>query len=201
MISSVPEQALRDRQRADRVVGHDATGVADHVRVALAQSERAVDVEASVHARHDGRFGGRRQREVALVERGHVVGVVREQVVGRAHVSPRGVGAGGKGPVKLSKADRVLGIFTTSPARPAPAPPARATRRLAPASRTATWRVRTARARRTRPSPRPPGPHPGPPPATGRTPATARPAYFAAGCTTRQSPTSPRPRVSRSPRR
>ena len=35
-----PEQALRDRQRADLVVGHDAAGVADHVRVALLEAEQ-----------------------------------------------------------------------------------------------------------------------------------------------------------------
>jgi hypothetical protein len=48
------EQALADGQGADLVVGDDTAGVADHVGVALGEAEDAVDVEADVHARHDG---------------------------------------------------------------------------------------------------------------------------------------------------
>ena len=55
-----PEQALRDRQRPDLVVGDDTTGVADHVGVALVKAEGAVDVEPCVHAGHDRHLlGGR----------------------------------------------------------------------------------------------------------------------------------------------
>jgi hypothetical protein len=49
-----PEQPLRDRERADFVVGDDAARIADDVGVALAQPEQPVRVQARVHARHDG---------------------------------------------------------------------------------------------------------------------------------------------------
>jgi hypothetical protein len=48
------QQALGDRERADLVVGDDAAGVADDVRLALVQAEDAVDVEPGVHARDHG---------------------------------------------------------------------------------------------------------------------------------------------------
>ena len=48
------EQPLADRQRPDLVVGHDAAGVADDVRLAVVQAEEAVDVEPGVHAGDDG---------------------------------------------------------------------------------------------------------------------------------------------------
>jgi Zn-dependent alcohol dehydrogenase len=38
-------QALRDGERADLVLGHDATGVADHVGLAVAEAERSEHVE------------------------------------------------------------------------------------------------------------------------------------------------------------
>ena len=127
MISSVPSR--RCEIASERIASSVTTPPALRITCASPslKSQRPVHVEAGVHARHDRRFGSRRQREVALVERGHVVRVVREQVVGQAHFSPRGVGAlgvgaGGNGPIKLSKADRVLGIFMTSRACPAPAP-------------------------------------------------------------------------------
>ena len=44
------EQPLRDAQRADRVVGHQAAGVADDVRVAALQAEHREQVDARVHA-------------------------------------------------------------------------------------------------------------------------------------------------------
>ena len=85
MISSRPEQALGDRQRADLVVGDHAAGVADDVRVAFAQPERSVGVQPRVHARHDRDRLARRERQVALVERGDVGLVVAQQLVGDAH--------------------------------------------------------------------------------------------------------------------
>ena len=48
------EQALGDGQRADRVVGDDAAGVADHVGVALARGRARRRVEPRVHAGHHG---------------------------------------------------------------------------------------------------------------------------------------------------
>ncbi len=70
------EQPLGDRQRADLVVGDDAAGVADHVRVALLQAEQAVGVQARVHAREHRDLARGRQRQLALVEgRGVGLGV------------------------------------------------------------------------------------------------------------------------------
>jgi len=46
------QQALRDRQRPEGVVGDDPARVADHVGLARAQPKDAVDVEAGVHACH-----------------------------------------------------------------------------------------------------------------------------------------------------
>ena len=63
-----PEQPLRDRQRADLVVGDDTAGVPDHVRISLLQPEQAEDVQSRVHARKDGDAFCRRQRQVAAIE-------------------------------------------------------------------------------------------------------------------------------------
>ena len=78
------EQALADRQGPDLVVGDDAPGVADHVRLALVQAEGAVDVEAGVHAGQDGDVLGRGQGQRAGEGLG-VAGVVGEQFVGDGH--------------------------------------------------------------------------------------------------------------------
>ena len=53
-ISVGAEELLADDERADDVIGHEAAGVADDVRVARPQAERLLDVEAGVHARDDG---------------------------------------------------------------------------------------------------------------------------------------------------
>src|SRR5204862_178124 len=53
------EQALRDGQRADRVVGDDPARVADDVGVALLQAEYARQHEPGVHARDHGDLLGR----------------------------------------------------------------------------------------------------------------------------------------------
>jgi hypothetical protein len=54
------EQSLRDRERADLVVGDHAAGVADDMRVALVEAEQAVGIQPRVHARDDGNpFRGR----------------------------------------------------------------------------------------------------------------------------------------------
>ena len=46
------QKTLGDGERADLVVGYDPAGVADHVRVALLETEHPVDVEPSIHAGH-----------------------------------------------------------------------------------------------------------------------------------------------------
>ena len=48
-----PEQALRDRERPQRVVCRESSRVADDVRVATTQAEHREDVEPRVHARED----------------------------------------------------------------------------------------------------------------------------------------------------
>jgi hypothetical protein len=47
------EQPLANHQRADHVVADDAAGVADDVRVADGQAERAVHIEPGIHAGDD----------------------------------------------------------------------------------------------------------------------------------------------------
>jgi hypothetical protein len=79
------EQPLGDHQRADRVVGHDPAGVADHVRVTLVQAECAVDVEAGVHAGQHGDLLTRRHRQVSAGEVAGVGGVVGKQLIGDGH--------------------------------------------------------------------------------------------------------------------
>src|SRR5581483_4731057 len=80
-----PEQALRDRERPDRVVGDDAARVADDVRVSLREPQEAVDVEARVHAGDDRDLASRRRRQASLVEPARVGLGVSEQLVGRGH--------------------------------------------------------------------------------------------------------------------
>jgi hypothetical protein len=77
---------LRDGERAECVVAHDAAGVADHVGVALLQAEHARRVESGVHARQHRHLACRGQREIALVERARVGLVVLEEAVGGAHL-------------------------------------------------------------------------------------------------------------------
>jgi len=49
------EQVMRHDQRADGIVGSDAAGVADHVRVSGTESEAVFEEDAGVHA---GEHGG-----------------------------------------------------------------------------------------------------------------------------------------------
>ena len=44
------EQVMRNDQRSQRVVGGDAAGVADHVRVAGMQAETVLEKDAGIHA-------------------------------------------------------------------------------------------------------------------------------------------------------
>ena len=63
------EQLVGDDQRADGVVAGPTAGVADDVRVALAQAGVLGRVEPGVHARQDREPPGRRQRQLALRRR------------------------------------------------------------------------------------------------------------------------------------
>jgi hypothetical protein len=83
------EQPLADGQGPDLIVGHHAAGVADHVRLAVAQAEDGVDVEPGVHAGDDGQVRRRRQRQRAA-EPLRVGGVFLQVLVGSAHerISP-----------------------------------------------------------------------------------------------------------------
>jgi hypothetical protein len=79
------EQPLADDQRANLILGDDSAGIADHVRVALAEPQQPVGVQACIHARDDRDVAGGRHGQVALVEGGGVGAGVVEQVVGNAH--------------------------------------------------------------------------------------------------------------------
>ena len=74
--SARAEQLVRDHQRADGVVAGPAAGVADDVRVALAQPGVLGRVEAGIHAGQDGEAARGRQRELRLGAEGRGVGVV-----------------------------------------------------------------------------------------------------------------------------
>jgi hypothetical protein len=76
------EEALRDDEGSDGVVGDDATRIADHVRVALLETEDPRRVETGIHAGEHRDLRGRRHREVTLAERSCVRLVVGEQVIG-----------------------------------------------------------------------------------------------------------------------
>ena len=75
------EAALRDDQRADDVVGHHATGIADDVCITVRQTEHLEDVHAAVHARDDGQLPPGSQRQALVTELLDVLGVVGEQLV------------------------------------------------------------------------------------------------------------------------
>jgi hypothetical protein len=77
--------ALGEGQRADHVVGDDAAGVAQDVRLALAEPQRGEDVEPRVHAGDDRQVTLRFDVEVPLRQ---VLGeglVVLKQSVDRVH--------------------------------------------------------------------------------------------------------------------
>jgi hypothetical protein len=80
------EQPLGDRQRADLVVGHDAAGVADDVRVALLEAEQAVGVQPRVHARDNRDLAPGRHGQIALVKVRGVRLRVGQQLVCRTHL-------------------------------------------------------------------------------------------------------------------
>ena len=79
------QPALGNRQRADHVVGDDAAGVAQHVRLAVAEAERGEDVEAGVHAGDDRQVALGLDVEVPLGKAGGEGLVVLEQGIDRVH--------------------------------------------------------------------------------------------------------------------
>lgn len=62
------EQVMRDDQRADRIVGGNASGVADHVRVAGTKPEAMFEQDAGVHAGQHGDVTSRADLQVAQVK-------------------------------------------------------------------------------------------------------------------------------------
>ena len=94
-----PEEVLADDQRADGVVGGEAAGVADDVRLAGSEAEDLLDGEARVHAGDDGEPARRLSRPPRPVERRGVGGVLREGAfgLGRRHKGLGGVWTGGVG--------------------------------------------------------------------------------------------------------
>src|SRR5579862_7744152 len=82
------KKTLRDRERADLVVGDDAARVTDHVGVALLEPEQPIRVQPSVHAGQHRHPLSRRQRQFATVEARRVLLGVAEELVGHAHRIP-----------------------------------------------------------------------------------------------------------------
>jgi hypothetical protein len=91
------EQSLADHQGADHVVGDDAAGVADDVRVAVREAERGAHVEPGVHAGDD------REVERGLGRRGAgelagVLPVTSEQVIDHYQIRTGGQQRGATNP-------------------------------------------------------------------------------------------------------
>ena len=57
-----PEELLADDERADRVIGREAAGVPDDVRIAGPQGEHVLDRQARVHAGKHGELSAGRER-------------------------------------------------------------------------------------------------------------------------------------------
>ncbi len=75
------EQALREHQRANDVVGDDAAGIADDVRVAVGEAQHLEDVHAAVHTSNDRQPAARGQGQIAVGELTHIGIVVGQQLV------------------------------------------------------------------------------------------------------------------------
>src|SRR5580704_12431000 len=67
---------MRDDQRADGVVGRDASGVANHVRVSRPQPEAVLEQDAGVHAGKHGNVPLRANRQFSQLK------IAREFFVG-----------------------------------------------------------------------------------------------------------------------
>ena len=95
------QQVLADRQGADRVLGDQAAGVADDVRLARGEPQGREDVYARVHAGHDGDLLLPLGRQAAPGENlGGVGGVAGDKSLGGGHGSS--VPPGGDAPARPS---------------------------------------------------------------------------------------------------
>ena len=83
------EQPLRYCERADLVLGDDASGVSDDVSLAFAQSEHGEEVHAAVHARDDRQPASGSARQRPLLEARRVLDVVGDERVGTRHRKTR----------------------------------------------------------------------------------------------------------------
>ena len=87
------ERVLRDRERADDVVGDDPARVAHQVDLARLQLKGNVRVHAAVHAEHERELFQRRRTEPGGVEFGRGA-VALEHLIDRRHGSSFGVAPG-----------------------------------------------------------------------------------------------------------
>ena len=95
------QQVLADRQGADRVLGDQAAGVADDVRLARGEPQGREDVHARVHAGHDRDLLRPLGRQAAPGENlGGVGGVAGDKSLGDGHGSS--VPPGGDAPARPS---------------------------------------------------------------------------------------------------
>src|ERR1700677_1165500 len=62
------KQVVRNQQRADHVIGHDAASVADNVGVASLETGEVFDRKPRVHAGNDRQMTGRRNTQAAELE-------------------------------------------------------------------------------------------------------------------------------------
>src|SRR3954447_12471304 len=75
------KERLTDDQRADDVVGCDAAGISDDVRIAGSEAERLLDVQPRVHARDDRDPAQRRGGQRGPIERLRVALVLGQDPV------------------------------------------------------------------------------------------------------------------------
>ena len=118
-----PEELLADDERADRVVGREATRVPDDVGVAGPQAQDVLDRQARIHARQHGKLPPRRERERRTVELSRVALVLGQGAcilgarrLDRHEETPPSnevvtVDGGGAGP------DRALALYAVSAPR------------------------------------------------------------------------------------
>ena len=83
-----PEQVVGEDERADRLVVHDPARVADHVRIALLETEEPCRIEARVHACDHGELPVRRHGQVAFGKAGGVALVGFGDLVDDGHGRP-----------------------------------------------------------------------------------------------------------------
>jgi hypothetical protein len=83
------EQSLANHQRADHVVADDAAGVADDVRVADGQAERAVHIEPGIHA-GDDREAERGRESRGTGELVNVLPITGEKIIDHSEIRSGG---------------------------------------------------------------------------------------------------------------